>query len=94
MNLHWHYMHSPKKSKIVFILHRDRWKYVTYCKQAAQRQMGLDSYCKFKQNQETTKIAFVSFQFFKLFQQKVQPNNFYPKIFTWMQNYLPFGHKH
>jgi len=55
--------------------------------------MGLDFYCKFKQNQETTKIAFVSFQILKLFQQKVHPNNFYPKIFTWMQNYLPFGHK-
>jgi hypothetical protein len=36
-------------------------------------EMGLDFYCKFKQNQETTKIAFVSFQFLKLFQAKSAP---------------------
>jgi hypothetical protein len=32
--------------------------------------MGFDFYCKFKQNREMTKIAFVPFQFKKIFQQK------------------------
>jgi hypothetical protein len=59
---------SPKEDKLVFILHRDRWKYVTYSNQAAQCEMGLDFYCKFKQNQEMTKIAFPA--------KKFHPNNF------------------
>jgi hypothetical protein len=42
----------------------------TLALQAAQCEMGLNFYCKFKQNQEMTKIAFVSFQFKKNFQQK------------------------